>query len=90
MASPDSTVRFWNVTTRTELLTDRQLGKQLAALVFSPDGHLLVGGERFRSSDPGLRLYHAPDTCVSMSDDIQEKPLVKEHDINIGASKGNE
>lgn len=78
-ASPDSTLRLWNVTTRTELLMERQLGKQLAALVFSPDGHLLVGGERFRSSDTGLRLYHAPQT-----------PRIKEHYMDIGAPQGNE
>ncbi len=59
-ASDDSTLKFWNVATRQELLTVRRLGGGLRALMFSPDGRSLVAGSSSTLPMGGLRAFRAP------------------------------
>jgi WD40 repeat protein len=56
----DSTLRLWNVATQQELLNLRHLGGNLAGLLFSPSGQMLVGASGFLSPGGGLRFYRAP------------------------------
>ncbi|MRR38938.1 hypothetical protein EG829_30670, partial [bacterium] len=59
-SSDDSTLKMWNVSTRQELLTIRRLGAALNSLMFSPDGHWLVGASGFFGQAPKLRFHYAP------------------------------
>jgi len=58
-ASEDSTLKMWNVATQQELLSVRRLGGALRALLFSPDGRLLVG-TTWSPSGGALRFHRAP------------------------------
>jgi WD40 repeat protein len=59
-AGDDSTLRLWNVSSQQELLTIRRLGGTLQALMFSPDGQMLVGSTSFSRRATGIRFFRAP------------------------------
>jgi eukaryotic-like serine/threonine-protein kinase len=59
-ASDDSTLKLWNIATQQELLSLRRLGGALRGLLFSPDGHLLVGSSGPYWRQDGIRFYRAP------------------------------
>ena len=50
-ASSDSTLRFWDLRTQQELLSDQRLADPISDILFSPDGNRLVG-----KTASGLRL----------------------------------
>ncbi|HWQ91432.1 MAG TPA: hypothetical protein VN673_07155, partial [Clostridia bacterium] len=52
--SDDSTLRFWNVRTRQELLSIQRLADPIRDILFSPDGHWLAA-----RTLGGLRLLDA-------------------------------
>jgi WD40 repeat protein/serine/threonine protein kinase len=64
-SSDDSTLRFWNVATKQELLSIRRLGGGLRGLRFSPDGQWLVGGSGLFAQKGGLQLFRAPAASSS-------------------------
>jgi WD40 repeat protein/serine/threonine protein kinase len=59
-SSDDSTLKFWNITTRQEMFSIRRVGTTLTSLTFSPDGQCLVGAGNPFSTSGELRLLRAP------------------------------
>jgi WD40 repeat protein len=74
-AGDDSTLRLWNVSSQQELLTIRRLGGTLHALMFSPDGQMLVGSTSFSRRAEGIRFFRAPQ--------------LKENDLVIDGTSGD-
>jgi WD40 repeat protein len=56
----DSTIKFWNLATRQELLSIQRPGSTLANLVFSADGRYLVGTAGWPMPSTEYRFFSAP------------------------------
>ena len=59
-SSEDSTLKFWNVDTRQEMLSIRRVGTTLSNLTFSPDGAVLAAETNRMATKGEIRLLKAP------------------------------